>query len=56
MCWVLIFFLNLIEHSQAKAEDPDQSNTSLYAVSNLVLHCLPISHKKDARLMDSADS
>ena len=29
------------------SEDPDQ--TSLYAVSHLALHCLPMSIKKDAR-------
>ena len=33
---------------KANIEDPDQ--TSHYAMADLDLHCLPMSHKKDARL------
>ena len=33
----------------ANSEDPDQ--TLLYAVSDLVLHCLPMSHENDAMLI-----
>ena len=33
----------------ANSEDPDQMQRS--AVSNLGLHCLPMSHKNDARLI-----
>ena len=33
---------------KANSEDPDQ--TPHYAVSDLDLHCLPMSHKKDSRL------
>ena len=32
-----------------KSEDPDQTPRS--AASDLGLHCLPMSHKKDARLI-----
>ena len=43
-----IFIQILIEHSVANSGDPDQTLRS--AVSGLGLHCLPMSHKKDARL------
>ena len=33
----------------ANSEEPDQ--TPCFAASDLVLHCLPLSHKKDARLI-----
>ena len=39
------FFSNLY----ANSEDPDQ--TPHYAVSDLGLHCLPLSHKKDIGLI-----
>ena len=45
-----IFIQILIEHSAlANSGDPDQ--TSLYVASDLGLYCLPMSHKKDARLI-----
>ena len=34
---------------QANSAEPDQ--TPLFAASDLVLHCLPISHKRDAMLI-----
>ena len=34
---------------KANSGEPDQ--TPCYAASDLVLHCLPMSHKKDARLI-----
>ena len=34
-------------YENANSEDPDQ--TPHYAASDLALHCLPMSHKKDAR-------
>ena len=34
---------------KANSEDPDQTPGS--AASDLGLHCLPMSHKKDARLI-----
>ena len=43
-----IFIQNLIGHSIANSGDPDQ--TSRFSASDLGLHCLPMSHKKDARL------
>ena len=43
-----IFIQILIEHS-ANSGDPDQ--TPHHAASGLGLHCLHMSHKKDARLM-----
>ena len=51
-CWVIFFFLYqiLIEHSvQANSGDPDQTPRS--AASDLGLCCLPVSRKKDARLI-----
>ena len=33
------------------ANSEDQDQTSHYAVSELGLHCLSMSHKKDARLI-----
>ena len=46
----LYFFQILLELFNillANSEDPDQ--TPHYAVSDMGLHCLPMSHKKDAR-------
>ena len=39
---------HLFPNFKANSEDPDQ--TPHYGVSDLDLHCLPMSHKKDARL------
>ena len=39
----------LIEHTVSNSEDPDQIPHS--AASDLGLHYLPMSHKKDARLI-----
>ena len=44
-----IFLQILIEHFVANSGDPDQ--TRQYAVSDLGMHCLPISRKKDTRLI-----
>ena len=44
-----IFIQILIEHSVSNSGDPDQTQHS--AASDLGLCCLPMSHKKDARLM-----
>ena len=44
----LIFIQILIEHS-VNSGDPDQTARS--AASDLGLHCFPLSHKKDARLI-----
>ena len=46
---VFVFIQILIEYSVKKSGDPDQTPRS--AASGLVLHCLPMSHKKDARLI-----
>ena len=45
------FFHVLIEHCKQtlNSEDPDQ--TPYCAVSDLGLHCLSISHRKDARFI-----
>ena len=53
-CWVLFFLIIqiLIGHSasnSANSGDPDQMLGS--AACDLGLHCLPPSHKKDARLI-----
>ena len=45
MVFFIKFILNIL---QANSEDPDQ--TLRFAVSELGLHCLPVSHKKEARL------
>ena len=46
---LFIFIKNLIEHSVlANRREPNQ--TPQYAASDLDLHCLPMSHKKDAML------
>ena len=45
----VFFFQSLIEDSLNKHEATDQ--TPHYAVSDLDLHCLSMSHKKDARLI-----
>ena len=45
-----VFFISsqiLIEHSVSKQWGPDQTLSSV--ASDLVLQCLPMSHKKDAR-------
>ena len=49
-CWVFFFFFFqiLIEHSKSKQWKPDQMLQN--AASGLFLHCLAMSHKKDARL------
>ena len=44
-----IFIQMLIEHSVSYSGDPDQ--TPHFAASDLVLHCLSMSHKKDTRLI-----
>ena len=44
----LIFIQILIEHSVSKSGYPDQ--TPHKETSDLGLHCLPMSHKKDAGL------
>ena len=46
--YFFIFVLFVFEFSIANSEDPDQ--TPHYAASDLSLHCLPMSHKRDARL------
>ena len=53
-CWVVFFiFIEIqIEHLKANSRGPDQtprSAASDSAASNLGLHCLPMSHKKDTR-------
>ena len=50
-CWVVffIFIQIIIEHSANKQWRPDQM--SLYVASNLGLHYLPMSLKKDASLI-----
>ena len=45
-CWVVFFIFIILK---ANSGDPDQ--TPHYVVSDLGLHCLPMSHKKDARLI-----
>ena len=42
----LIFIQILIEHTVANSGDPDQMPHLV--ASDLGLHCLPMSHKKDA--------
>ena len=44
-------FIQILKRNFCKQtyENPDQ--TLPFALSDLVLHCLPISHKKDARLI-----
>ena len=46
---IFIFIQILKEHSVSKRGDTDQ--TPLSAPSDLGLHCLPLSHKKDAILI-----
>ena len=46
--YFFIFIQNLIGHSIANSGDPDQ--TQHFVASDLGLHCLPMSHKKDASL------
>ena len=50
-CWVVfyIFLQLLIERLYANSRDPYE--TPLSAASDLGLRCLPMSHKKDARLV-----
>ena len=49
MGFFFIFIQILIEIMQANSGDPDQTPRSL--ASDLGLHFLPMSHKKDARLI-----
>ena len=48
-CRVLFFNSNSIEHSVSKQWRPDQTLRS--AAADLGLHCSPLSHKKDHRLI-----
>ena len=50
-CWVKIYnYIQILKvHSVSKSVEPDQM--SHLAESDLVLHCLPMSHKMDARLI-----
>ena len=47
--WYFIFIQILIEKYASKQYDPDQ--TPHFVASDLGLHYLPMSHKKDARRM-----
>ena len=48
--WYFSFLFNFNKKLlQANSGEPDQ--TPLFAASDLFLHCLPMSHKKDARLI-----
>ena len=44
-----LLFKILIENFVSKQWNPDQTSRS--ATSDLGLHCLPLSHKKDAKLI-----
>ena len=48
ICWIVVnnFIQILKVHSVRNIAEPDQ-----YAASDLALHCLPTSHKIDARLI-----
>ena len=50
-CWVVFSFLFKFSEELlfASSREPDQ--TPCLAASDLVLHCLPITHKKNARLI-----
>ena len=50
-CWVVFFiFIKIsIENSVTNSGDPDQMPHS--AASDQGMHCLPMSHKKDDRLI-----
>ena len=47
----MIFFIliQILNETSVNSEEPDQ--TPRFAASNLVLRCLPMSHKKDSRLI-----
>ena len=50
--WYFSFLFKFSKKQQllfANSVEPDQ--TPCFAASDLVLHCLPLSHKKDARLI-----
>ena len=50
MVFFIFFFLQILkETSEANSGGPDQ--TLRFAASDLVLHCLPMSHKKETRLI-----
>ena len=46
---IFIYIKILIQQSVNNSGDPDQ--TPPFAASDLGLHCLPLSYKKDARLI-----
>ena len=50
-CWVVFcyFYLNFKIFCKANSGDPDQMPHS--AASDLILHCMPVSNKKDKRLI-----
>ena len=48
-CWVVVFiFIQILREHSVNRGDPDQTPRSVE--SDLVLHCLPMSNKKEARL------
>ena len=46
---VFFIFIQILKETSANSGEPDQTPSS--AGSDLVLHCLPMSHKNDARLI-----
>ena len=53
MVFFFSFFQILIDHSASKLKnaDPDHILHNAVSESDLGLYCLPMSHKKDARLI-----
>ena len=52
LCGVFLSsFQVLIEHTKLKADSKKPDQTPHHAMSDLDLHCLSVSHKKDARLV-----
>ena len=49
-CYVVLFLcIQILKETTANSGEPDQ--TPPFAASDLGLHCWPLSHKKDARLI-----
>ena len=51
-CWVVFFiFIQIFKETSVTSKQCKPDQMPPFAASGLVLHCLPMSHKNDARLI-----
>ena len=48
---VFFIFIQILKETSVFANSGEPDQTPSFAASDLVLHCLKMSHKKDARLI-----